>query len=53
MTSNSAFFTNFKECNVGYVTFGDRGKGKMLGKGNISQSGFPCLQDVRLIYLQI
>lgn len=43
MTCNSAFFTDFKECNIEYITFGDGLKGKVLGKGNISQLGLSCL----------
>lgn len=43
MTGNVAFFTTFKECSAGDVTFGDGVRGKILTKGSINQLGLTCL----------
>ncbi|TYK00086.1 putative leucine-rich repeat-containing protein [Cucumis melo var. makuwa] len=45
MTGNDTFFTNFKKCSAGQVMFDNGVRGKILDKGSINQSGFPCLQD--------
>lgn len=49
MTGNSTFFSKFKECSAGHVTFCDEVKEKVLGKGNICKTGLPELQDIRLV----
>ena len=35
MTGDKTKFTNFKEKEQGFVTYGDNNKGRILGKGDI------------------
>lgn len=50
MIENYAFFLDMKECSLGYVTFRDIAKGKVLGIGAIIKlADLPRLQDVRLV----
>ncbi|KAA0045047.1 gag-pol polyprotein [Cucumis melo var. makuwa] len=46
---NTSFFSELSECNIGSVMFGDREKGRIIGKGTINHPGLPYLLDVRLV----
>lgn len=43
MTGNSLLFSCLEPSKIGQVTFGDRAKGNVLGKGNINHLGAPTL----------
>ena len=46
MTRNISFFSNFIEFEGGSVTFGDGNVAYVKGKGTISATGIPSLEDV-------
>ena len=49
MTGNQSAFTTFTPKEDGVVTFGDNGKGKIIGQGNIGKDPFPNIEDVLLV----
>ena len=46
MTGNQSAFTIFTPKEGGGVTFGDNGKGKIIGQGNIGKDSFSVIEDV-------
>lgn len=49
MIGERLFVTNLQPCGLGHVTFGDRAKGKVLGKGQLTYPGLSILKDVILV----
>jgi hypothetical protein len=49
MTGKISYLENIRPCDRGYVTFGDGGKGKILGIGNLISNGLPKLENVFLV----
>ena len=49
MTGNRDNFTSLSSIEGGTVTFGDNGKGKILGIGSIGKTLSPELNDVLLV----
>ena len=49
MTGNREFLTNLQPCSFELVTFGDGGKGKVLGSGSLKILGMPKLENVLLV----
>jgi len=49
MTGVNSFFENIRFCDSGYVTFGDGGKGKILGIGKLISDEIPKLENVFLV----
>ena len=47
ITGNKSFFSKWKDCASGHVTFGDGARGRIIAKGNIDKNNLPCLNDVR------
>jgi len=43
MTGKIGYIKNIRPCEKGFVTFGDGGKGKISGIGNLMSSGLPNL----------
>ena len=49
MTGNREFLTNLQPCSLESITFGDRGKGTVLGSGSLKFPGMPKLKNVLLV----
>ena len=49
MTGNKSFFETLVIEKGGNVTFGDRSKNKVVGKGTISVPGLPFLSDALFV----
>ena len=49
MTGKIGYIENIRPCEKGFVTFGDGGKGKICGIGNLISSGLPNLENVFLV----
>ena len=49
MTGKIGYIENIRPCDKGFVTFGDGGKGKICGIGNLISSGLPNLENVFLV----
>ncbi|KAG9442738.1 hypothetical protein H6P81_018592 [Aristolochia fimbriata] len=49
MTGNVESLTNLQKENGGQVTFGDGGKGSVIGRGDLNVQGLPKLRDVLLV----
>ena len=49
MTGNREFFINLQPCSLEFVTFGDEGKGLVLGSGSLKVPGMPRLENVLLV----
>ncbi|XP_039122028.1 uncharacterized protein LOC120258644 [Dioscorea cayenensis subsp. rotundata] len=43
---DKGFLMNYKECQVGHVTFGDGQKGQVVGKGTLMVPGYPRLKNI-------
>ena len=49
MTGNKEFLINLQPCSIDSVTFGDGGKGLVLGSGSLKVSSMPRLENVLLV----
>ena len=49
MTGNREFMINLQPCNLESVTFGDGGKGIVLGSRSLKVLGMPKLENVLLV----
>ena len=49
MTGNREFFINLQPCNLKFVTFGDGGKGSVLGSSSLKVPGMPRHENVLLV----
>ena len=49
MTGKMEFMTNLQPCGLESITFGDGGKGTVLGSGSLKIPGMPKLKNVMLI----
>jgi len=49
MTGKIGYIENIRPCEKGFVTFGDGGKGKIRGIGNLIRNGLPNLENVFLV----
>ena len=49
ITGKNCHIENIRPCEKGYVTFGDGGKGKICGIGNLISNGLPNLENVFLV----
>ena len=49
MTGNMEFFINLQPCNLESITFGDGGKGTILGSDSLKVPGLPKLDNVLLV----
>ena len=49
MTRDKAMLSNISPKDGGYVTFGDNGKGKIVGEGKVGKSPNPTIDDVLLV----
>jgi len=49
MTEENSLFKNIRSCDRGYVTFGDGGKGKILGMESLINTKLPKLENVFLV----
>ena len=46
MTGNKYYLVNYKSCSKGHVTFGDRERSRVVGKGTLKVDGLPSLDNV-------
>ena len=49
MTGNKEFLTNLQPCSLEPITFGDGGKGKILGCGSLKVLGMTKLENILLM----
>ena len=49
MTGDSQAFSSFTPKESGFVTFGDNGKGKIIGNGKIGKYPSPVIKNVLLV----
>lgn len=49
MTGNAKLFSTLSSKEGGFVTFGDNGKGKIIGIGDIGKDPFPIIENVLLV----
>ena len=49
MTGNKEFLINLQPCSLESVTFGDGGKGTVLGRGSLKVPSIPKLENVLLV----
>lgn len=49
MIRNKEHLTNIEPCNLDFVTFSDRVKGKVISNANLNNPGKPKLENVLLI----
>ena len=49
MIGDLSLLSNFTKKNGGHVTFGDNGKGKILGVGDVSNGSSPLIENVFLV----
>ena len=49
VTGNASMFLQMRKYNVGYMTFGDHAKGKIVGVGKIGKSVTTSIDDVYLV----
>ena len=49
MTGNREFMINLQPCSLESITFGDGGKGSVLGSGSLKVPSMPKLENVLLV----